>query len=192
MLQNPPFCLDVFILVGDIGGFKVNPESDPVGQLFPFLNVCECRLTAELVEFGNAVILDLLLVGKTQLLLDFYFHRQPVGVPPAAAFDVETAHGLVAREHIFKCTRQHMMDARFSVRGWRSLVKNIRGAALALDYRLLKNIMAFPEPQHSLFHQADVQLGRNWFKHSSSELNTKSRHQGRDNFPAVPPRFSPE
>ena len=86
-LEDPPDRLDVLIGVRHVGIIQVNPEGDAIRQASPVADVLKGRLAALLVEPGDAVFLDLLLAREAVLLLDLDLHRQPVGVPAAAARD---------------------------------------------------------------------------------------------------------
>ena len=39
ILKDVPDRFDVFVLIGDIGCIEINPEGDPIGQFFPFLDI---------------------------------------------------------------------------------------------------------------------------------------------------------
>ncbi len=93
----------------------------------------------------DAVIFDLLLVGETKFLFNLNFNRQAVGIPTAAAADMVTAHGLVAREDILEGARQHMVHARLAVGGRRTFIKDIFRPALAFAEGALEDILVFPK-----------------------------------------------
>ena len=128
LLQDPPQRLDVVVGEGDVRGRQIDPVAEPLGHLLPFLDVLEHALPAFLDEGRDAVLLDRLLAGEAELLLDFELDRQAVGVPAALARDIEPAHGLVAREDVLERARQHMMDAGPAVGRRRPLVENVTRA----------------------------------------------------------------
>ncbi len=151
ILQDPPDRLDVLVGIGHIGVVQIDPEGDAVGQPFPILDVVEDRLPAQLVELGDAVVFDLLLVGEAKFLLDLDLHRQAMRIPAAAARDMEAAHDLVAREHILEGARQHMVHARLAVGGRRTFVEHVLRRALALLNGLLENFCSVSKTStHSL------------------------------------------
>ena len=57
----------------------------------PVVDVAEDRIAAALVELGDAELLDLLLRGDPELLLDLELDREPVAVPAGLARDVVAA-----------------------------------------------------------------------------------------------------
>jgi len=101
----------------------------------------------------------LLFVGEAELLFYFQFNGQTVGIPTAAAADMVAAHGLIAREDVFECPGQHMVNARAAVSRRRAFEEDIFGAAFALGHGLLEDIVLLPEAQHGLFQQSDIQAG---------------------------------
>ena len=81
-----------------------------------------------------------------------------MGVPAAAARDVEAAHDLVAREHVLEGSRQDMVNPGAAVGGGRPLIEDELGPAAALLNGLVEDVLALPECQYSVLHGGDVQL----------------------------------
>ena len=130
-LQQPPHRFDIFIPKSDIRPVQVYPVANPFRQPLPILNAFESGFAAERVEFFNAVGFNLGFVGKTELLFHLNFHRQPMRIPAAAAVHVIPVHGFITREHVFKDSRQHVVNARLAIGGRRTLKKDIRRAVFA-------------------------------------------------------------
>ena len=130
--SDPPDGFNILVGESDVGILQADPESNPVGQALPVLDIVESGAAAELVEAGNAVLFDLCLAGKAELFLHRDLNRQSVGIPAAAAHHMVAAHTLVAREYIFKSPRQDMVHARHAVGGWRAFVEDKLRTALAL------------------------------------------------------------
>ena len=122
--DDPPSRLDIVVLVCDIRIFHVCQ----IGHLFrhvgPHLCVLEYRLTALLVEFLDAVLLDVLLAAESEFFLDLDLDRQAVGVPAAFALYLEALHGLISVDGVLECPCHHVVDARLSVGCRRSFVKH--------------------------------------------------------------------
>src|SRR5690606_15912094 len=78
LAQDPPYALDVLVLVRDVRVFEIDPERDPLGELFPFLDVAEDALAALFVVARDAVFLDVALVLEAELFLDLDLDRQAV------------------------------------------------------------------------------------------------------------------
>ncbi len=157
-LQQPPDGFDILIPVGDIRPVQVHPVTDAFCQPLPILNAFEGGFPAKRVEFFDPVSLDLRFVVETELLLDLNFHRQPMRIPAAAAVNIKTVHGLVAREHILENARQDMMDSRFAIGGRRTLEKDIGRTVLALFGRFFEHFVHLPESQNTFFQDFDIQF----------------------------------
>ena len=144
LLQRPPDRLDVGVVEGEVGVVGVDPEADPLGQPVPLVHVLEHRLAALGVELGDAVALDVLLLGEAELLLDLQLDRQPVTVPARLAVDLAAAHRLEAREHVLEHAREHVVGARAAVGGRRTLVEDERLRPLAAAHRLVEDVALAP------------------------------------------------
>ena len=136
--QRPPDRLDVVVLEGDVGVVEVDPEADPLGQPVPLLDVLEDRLAATLVELGDPVLLDLLLGGDPELLLDLELDRQAVAVPARLARHAVAAHRPVAGVDVLEDAGEDVVGARPAVRGRRALVEAPDLRALAVGQRALR------------------------------------------------------
>ena len=159
LLQDPPQRFDVVVGEGDVRGRQVHPVAEPLGHLLPLLDVLEHTLPALLDEGRDAVLLDCLLAGETELLLNFELDRQTVCVPAALARDVEPAHGLVAREDVLERARQYVVDAGPAIGRRRTLVEHVARARRGLLLRLAEHVGRLPKAQDVLLHRGQVDLG---------------------------------
>jgi len=100
--QQPPDGLDVLVVERVVGVAEVDPETDALGEAVPLLQVRGDALAAELVELGDAVVLDLLLAVDTEAALDLELDGKAVGVPARLARHAIAAHRLVAREEVLE------------------------------------------------------------------------------------------
>ena len=141
VFQNRPDRFDIFVLERDVSCFQVNPITDTVGQSFPFLDVGKRRLAAQRIEFIDTVGIDILFDFESQLFLDLDLNRQSVGIPPAAAADMEALHGLIPREDVLEDPRQDMVHPGFAISGWRTFIKDILWAAFTLIHGLVEDVM---------------------------------------------------
>ncbi len=98
LLQRPPDRLDVIVLERDVRMIQVDPVAHHAGQLFPVGFVLPDRLFALLVELGNTVFHDVILVLETEFFLDFYLHRQTVCIPTRFAMHLKATHGFVTTD----------------------------------------------------------------------------------------------
>src|SRR5438105_7124304 len=71
-------------------------------------------------------------------------------VPPRFARYVVSAHGSVSTEQIFNRAREHVMDARLSVRSGWTFEEHKRGLPFSLLESPLEEFFIFPAGQHFL------------------------------------------
>ena len=109
----------------------VLPERHALGEPAPVLDVLVDGLTAQLVELGDAELLDLLLARDAELLLDLELDGEAVRVPARLALDVVALHRPVARDHVLVGARQHVVGAGLAVGGGWTLVEDEPRAALS-------------------------------------------------------------
>ena len=151
-LEHPPRRFDVGVVIGNVGGVHIQPHARTLGHRLPIANVAEDALAAAAIELLDAELLDLVLGGEAQLLLDLKLDRKAVGVPPAAADRTVAPHRLIAEDDILERARQHMVDAGASVRSGRALVEDeqrrIRANAIHLTEgsRLSSNVRVWIAP----------------------------------------------
>ena len=152
LAQRPPDRLDVAVVERAVGVVEVDPEADPLGEPVPLLQEGEDRLAALGVELGDPVLLDLLLGGDAELLLDGDLDRQPVAVPAALALDVVAAHRLEARVDVLEDAGQDVVGAGPAVGGRRTLVEDPRLRPLTAAQRLGEDVPLAPALEDGLLH----------------------------------------
>jgi len=155
--EKPPDGFDVFIVIRDIGFFKIDPIGNTLGQAFPVLNTLKSGFLAEGIEFLNPIFIDLAFVGEFEFFLNLDLDWQPVGIPTAAPINKKALHRLVAWKHIFEDTCEDMVNTWFAISGWGTFINHIPGTCLALVHGFLENVMRAPKTQHGLFHDIDIQ-----------------------------------
>src|SRR5262249_46149776 len=128
-------------------------------------DVAQYALAAFLVEFGDAIFLDFVLVLETEFFFDGEFDREAMCVPAALAQRIITAHRLVARENILERARQHMMDAGITVDGWRPFIGDVGSRAFALFHRALEDAAHTPEIKLFAFQLLYIDFRVNCLKH---------------------------
>ena len=153
LAQRPPHRLDVVVVQRAVGVVQVQPEADALGERVPLLQELEHGLAAALVELGDAVALDVVLVPDAELALDLDLHRQAVAVPAALALHRVPAHGLVAGEQVLEHAGEDVVGARTAVGGGRALVEHPGGRALAPPDRLAEDVALAPAAQDLLLQR---------------------------------------
>jgi len=159
LAQRPPDRLDVAVLQRHVGVVEVDPEADPLGQPVPLLDVLEDRLAAALVELGDAVLLDLLLGGDAELLLDLELDRQAVAVPARLARHPVAAHRSVAGVDVLEDAGENVVGAGAAVCRGRPLVEAPDFRTLALLERALEDIALAPALEHPLLQLGEALFG---------------------------------
>ena len=124
VLDDPPACFDVVVLVCDVRIVHVGEISHLVRHVCPHLCVLEYGFTALLIELSDTVLLDILLAAESQLLLYFDLYRKSVSVPAAFSLDLESLHGLVSVDRVLEGSSHHVVDARLAVSCRRSFIEN--------------------------------------------------------------------
>ena len=147
--QRPPLRLDVGVPVGQVGAVHVEPVADPLGHPPPLPLVGADALEAGAVELLDPVVLDLLLAGEAELLLDLDLDRQSVRVPAALARHAPTGHRAKARVEVLHHPGDDVADVRHVVRGRRPLVEGelLFAALVASLKRGFEHPLATPELQ---------------------------------------------
>src|SRR5207302_11166758 len=100
----------------------------------------------------DSVALDVLLAREAELGLDRQLHGETMAVPAALALHVEAAHRLVAREDVLEHPAQHVVGARWPVRGGRPFVEAPLRGAPAASQRLGEHVALAPPLEHALLH----------------------------------------
>ena len=159
LLHDPPERFDILIVEGHIGRLEIDPEGHAFGQRFPLADVLHGRLAAELVELGDAELLDLLLAAEAQSFLDLDLDGQAMGIPAAATLHIVALHGVVAREDVLEGTRQHMVDAGPAIGRRRPFVEDIFRPALAFAHAALEDIALPPQFEDLGFHLREADRG---------------------------------
>ncbi len=161
LAELPPHALDVGVVERPVRVVGVEPHADPRREPLEIADVALHRLSAALVERGDAERLDLLLAGEAELLFDFDFHGQAVAVPTGFAGDVATAHRVVAGVEVFEQAGPHVVDPGPSVRGGRALVEHPLGCSLPPAQALREHVVARPALENDRFEGGQVERGGN-------------------------------
>src|SRR5690606_24425076 len=169
--HDPPARLDVAVVVGDVSVVEVDPEADALGHRVPVLDVAEHVLAAQLVEASDAVLLDLLLVGEAEALLDGDLHRQTVGVPAALAGYAVALHGLEAGEQVLERAADDVVHARLSVGRRRALVEDPFALRRRAIDRTTEDVLLVPELDDLALQRGHVQVGLDFAEHGTTSLS---------------------
>ena len=115
LLEQPPQCLNIFVVVGDIGVLHIHPVTHEVAQVGPFLGVHHHVAAAACIVFLNANAAADVFLCDAQFLFNAQLNGQSVGVPSCLAIHLESLHRLVTAEYVLDGTRHHVVNTRMSV-----------------------------------------------------------------------------
>ena len=197
LLEGPPFGFDVIVVVGDIGMFHVDPVTDLVGHLLPFVQILPHTFLALADEGLDAVGFDLLLAVKTKDFLHFKFDWQTVGIPAGLAGDGLALHGLIAGEEILDDAGLDVTDVRFAVGGgWAVKEGEMFLAVLMVGKGLVDNILFLPELDDLTFALDELHVSCHFAVHRCASCSVSWAHKnvpgiawdGIDS--AVPPKLT--
>ena len=144
ILKEIPQCLDVAVVVGDVGIIHINPIPYSFRKRHPLLRVFHHFLAAGLVVLLNGNLRPDVLLGDSELLLHTELNRKPVRVPSGATSHTEPALRLVSADRVLDGARHDMMYARHPISGRRPLEKDELRSAFAQLQRLFKRMVFLP------------------------------------------------
>ena len=179
LAHRPPARLDVVVVHRHVGVVEVDPEADALGQPVPVLDVAEDRVAAARVELGDPVLLDLVLGGDPELLLDLELDRQPVAVPARLPRHAVAGHRAVAGVDVLEDPREDVVRAGSPVRGRRPLVEAPERRALLLALRDLasEHVALGPAREDLLFEAREglLRIDRLESRHHAAGDSTSGR-----------------
>ena len=149
LLQEPPQCFDILIVVSDIGMVKVYEIAHFLRQVAPFLREHHHIVAASGVIVlngdisGRCGIVDISL-GNAFFLLHTQFHGQSVCVPAGLTVHLEALHCLITVESILECTPENMVNAGMTVSRRRTFEENKLWITVTLSNGTVENIILFP------------------------------------------------
>ena len=158
LLEVPPHALDV--VVGErpvrVGG--VEPHADARRERGPVLDVAVDRLAAAPVELGDAVLLDLVLAGEAELLLDLELHRADRGSPSRPCGRRSGRASCGTGVEVLERPGPDVVQTGPAVRGRRPLVEHPLGCALAAAQALGEHVVVGPALLHPGFELDEVDV----------------------------------
>ena len=122
-LEDPPDRFHEFRIHGLVVVLEVDPSSDSSGDVFPLFGGLIDHDPARFVVAVDAIVGDLARARYPQLLLDFHFDGQTMGIPTEAALDPVSAHGPVARDYVLDDTNQDVPVVRAARSEWWAVVE---------------------------------------------------------------------
>ena len=149
LLQKPPQCFDVFVVVGYVRMVKIYEIAHFFGQRAPLFSELHDVLTtfAVIVFYRNIMfrflVVDVFLID-TQFFFNTQLHWQSVCVPSCLAQHLEPLHGFVPVERVFDGASQYVMNAGMTVCRWRTFKEDELFTTFTLIDRLVEYIQFLP------------------------------------------------
>ena len=115
LLQKPPQCLDIFVVVGDIRVVHIHPVTHLLCQVLPYVGELHHLLAAGAVVLLDRDCLADILLGDAELLLHTQLYGQTVCVPTRLTVYEVTLLCLVAADNILDGAGHHVVNTRHTV-----------------------------------------------------------------------------
>ena len=148
LFEQVPECLDVLVVVGDIGVVEVHPIAHLLGEVGPLARVFHHFAPARGVVFVHRNLLADILFGDAEHFLYAQFDGQAMGVPTGFTADLEALHGLEATESVLNGSRHDMVNTRHSVSRRRSFEEQKLRMSLACRDTFFKEVFVLPLRQN--------------------------------------------
>jgi len=143
------------------------------------VDVAENGFATPFIEFGDPVVLDVLLAAETEFPLDREFDGQSVAVPPCLTGHEVPLHRAIAREDVLKDTCFHVVGSGGAVGRGRTLVEGPQGAPLGLRKGALEHRFLIPQIQNLVLHGRQIDLHGHGLVHGASCPNGQDSRVGR-------------
>ena len=157
IFQQIPQSFYIAVVISDIRIVHVHPVADLLGQGHPLPGVFHHFLAAGIVVFLYTYLVSDIFLGYSQHLLHAQLYREAMRVPSCTSVHLEAALGLVPAYGILYGSGHHVMDARHTVRGWRSFEKDEFRSAFPHFERASECIVPLPSVQHLVSCRHQVQ-----------------------------------
>ena len=152
LLQEPPECFDVTVIVSDVWIVQVHPITHLMSKVGPFLGKLHHVLAASSIVFGYRDCLADVFLGDTHGFFYTEFYRKPVCVPTCLTFHLITLHGLVTAECILNGAGHYVVNTRHTVCRRRTFVEYERRTSFTFCHTFGEYIIFVPLCQHFLVH----------------------------------------
>ena len=143
----------------------VHPHSEPYRLLGLASRVCQDALLAEADEFGDAVGLDVALIGKAQVLLDVDLDPQPLAVEAVLVSLVAALHRPEPLEEILVGATPRVMDAHRVVGRDRAVQEAPALTARVLGTQAGECPALTPDIEDLVLLRNEIRFGADWSKH---------------------------
>ena len=157
-LEQPPYRLDVFVVVGNIRVIHIDPITHSAGKVVPDAGKLHYILPAGLVVLFDGELNADVFFGDAQGFFYAKLNGQPMGVPTGLAFHLKALKRFVAAEQIFNGARHHVVNAGQTIGRGRAFVKVKGGRSLAAVDRLFEDGMLLPPVKYFVADGGQVQM----------------------------------
>ena len=115
LFERPDHAFGVVLVKRFVVVVKVHPAGLPGDVATPVLGVFQDRCFAELIEFGDAILLDLWAARDSKKAFGLHLRGKSVSVPAKPALHPVAAHRLVARNKVLCVTGQQVPVVRQTI-----------------------------------------------------------------------------
>ena len=135
---------------------EVDPARLPGDVLLPVTGVLQHRAASDVVECGYAHLVDLVLLGDSELTHRLEFGGESMGVPPEATVHLLATHRLESREEVFGVAGEQMPVVREPVGERWAVVEDPLFASVSLLDGGAEGVVALPEGEDAAFEGGQV------------------------------------
>ena len=157
-LQRPQHGFHIVFIHGfvTIARTHIDPATNALNKLFPFLGICHNIRAAHIAKSGQTVCCDDIFCLALLLFFNTVFRRQTVAIPPQFASNKTSLHRLISAYHILYGRYAQMPPMRQTIsKGW-SVKKRERMALLCLFQRFMKRVICAPKAEYFLLYCGKV------------------------------------
>ena len=162
LLQKPPKCFYVFIVISNIGIIHIDKVSHLFRKFTPLFSEHHHVLTtSSIIFFRRDVFLRSLIVdiflSNTKFLFHTKFYRQSMCIPARFSMNLIATHRFITIKRILDGTCQHMMNTGMTICRRRTFKENKLRTSFTFIYRFMEHIILFPCCQYILVGLTQIQ-----------------------------------
>ncbi len=158
LFEQPPYRLNISVVVGDIWIVQINPISHLMGKISPLSRIFHnLPATGGIIFIYRYFSADIFLCDS-KCFFNTKFHRKSMSIPSGFTLHMEAFHCLIAANYVFNSTRHDVMDAGHTIGGRGTLKKHECRTTLALFHTRFEERIGIPELQHLFVDVGKIEL----------------------------------
>jgi len=163
--------------------FKIYPATHSINSRFPFSCIAKYDRATLFIKFCHSILFDGFMAADIQCLLYFIFNGKTVAIPSKPSINPLPFHRLIPWIEVFNRSRDKMSKVGKPRSKRRSVVEHILVIGTSIFYRLVVDVIIFPEFLNTLFHLGKICFRIDRIEHcwnSSSNMNKATHEKYRD------------